>query len=68
MATQGLPTNATDKWLSLCATLALLLDAWLLPAGFPTHLVLESFIVVHSPPRGNSGGAPYWTSGHSSSR
>lgn len=47
MAAQRLPTYATDKWVSLCATLAPLLEAWLLPAGFSTHLVLESFMFVH---------------------
>lgn len=57
VAAQGLPTNATDKWLSLRAALALLLEVWLLPVGFSTHSVLESFPFVHSPPRGTSGKA-----------
>lgn len=50
MATQCLPTRATDKWMPLYTALALLLEAWLLPAGFSTHLVLESFVFVHFPP------------------
>lgn len=56
MAAQCLPTYATDEWVSLCCTLALLLEAWLLPAGFPTYLVLESFSsFVQFPPRSSSG-------------
>lgn len=55
VAAQCLPTRTTDEGLCPCTVLALHCEAWLLLAGFSTHLVLESILSVHFLPRGGSG-------------